>query len=139
MAPMKTERRFLTESGTEVFTGNELLVKGALEADGGTHLLGGYPGSPIAGYFDSITTLKDVLHEKGVRAVINNNEALAAAMLNGTQTLPVRAMIVMCERWLCAPRSEISFEQGHRLCTGTTTFISKRGRPRSISPTKVTS
>ncbi|MBN1554252.1 MAG: FAD-dependent oxidoreductase [Phycisphaerae bacterium] len=85
----------MADGGTEVFTGNELLVKGALEADGGTHLLGGYPGSPVSGYFDSITTLKDVLHEKGVRAVINNNEALAAAMLNGSQTLPVRAMIVM--------------------------------------------
>ncbi|MBN1943782.1 MAG: 2-oxoacid:acceptor oxidoreductase family protein, partial [Phycisphaerae bacterium] len=95
MAPMKTERRFLADGGTEVFTGNELLVKGALEADGGTHLLGGYPGSPVSGFFDSLTTLKDLLHENGVRAVINNNEALAAAMLNGSQTLPVRAMIVM--------------------------------------------
>ena len=92
---MSSEQRFLTETGPEVFTGNELLVKGALEADGGTHLLGGYPGSPVAGYFDSLPVLKDVLREKGIRAIINNNEALAAAMLNGTQTLPLRAMIVM--------------------------------------------
>lgn len=92
---MKTDRRFLTESGTEVFTGNELLVKGALEVPGGTHLLGGYPGSPVSGFFDTLTLLKDLLHEKGIRAVINNNEALAAAMLNGSQTLPLRALIVM--------------------------------------------
>jgi len=30
-------------------------------------------------------------------------------------------LMVMCERWLCAPRSEIFFEHGHRLVTGTTT------------------
>jgi len=92
---MKTERRFLTDGGTEIFTGNELLVKGALETEGGVHLLGGYPGSPIAGYFDSLTVLKDLFAEKGIRAVINNNEALSAAMLNGTQSLPIRAMITM--------------------------------------------
>jgi indolepyruvate ferredoxin oxidoreductase len=94
-AGMSSDRRFLTESGPEVFTGNELLVKGALECAGGVHLLGGYPGSPIAGYFDTLRVLGDLLREKGVHAIINNNEALAAAMLNGTQTLPTRAMIVI--------------------------------------------
>ncbi|MFP4106650.1 MAG: glutamate synthase small subunit [Phycisphaerae bacterium] len=92
---MKVDPRFLTGDGPEIFTGNELLVKGALEAEGGCHLLGGYPGSPIAGYFDCMAQIKDLLSEKGIRAVINNNEALAAAMLNGTQTLPMRAMIGM--------------------------------------------
>ena len=92
---MKAEPRFLTESGTEIFTGNELLVKGALETEGGVHLLGGYPGSPTAGFFDTLPMIKELLGEKGIRTVINNNEALAAAMLNGTQTLPARAMIVM--------------------------------------------
>jgi len=92
---MSSEQRFRTESGTEVFTGNELLVKGALETTGGVHLLAGYPGSPIAGFFDTLSLLKDMLQEKGIRAAINNNEALAAAMLNGTQTLPARAMVVM--------------------------------------------
>jgi len=37
---------------------------------------------------------RGLLNEKGIRAVINNNEALAAASLNGTQTMPLRAMIV---------------------------------------------
>jgi hypothetical protein len=46
---------------------------------------------------------------------------------------------VTCERWLCAPRSEISFEQGHRLVTGTATLIVTRGASRQISPIKVTS
>ncbi|MBI5722452.1 MAG: FAD-dependent oxidoreductase [Planctomycetes bacterium] len=92
---MKIDPRFLTESGPEIFTGNELLIKGALEADGGVHVLGGYPGSPIAGFFDTISAIKDLLLAKGIRAVINNNEALAAAMLNGTQALPLRAIIAM--------------------------------------------
>ena len=92
---MKVDPRFLTGEGPEVFTGNELVVKGALEADGGVHLLGGYPGSPIAGFFDAIVLIKDLLNEKGIRAVINNNEALAAAMLNGLQTLPCRGIICM--------------------------------------------
>ncbi len=92
---MKVDPRFLTSDGPEVFTGNELLVKGCLETEGGVHLLGGYPGSPVAGFFDTISQIKDLLNAHGVHAVINNNEALAAAMLNGSQTLPVRAIITM--------------------------------------------
>ena len=84
----------MTGEGPQIFTGNEALLKGALETEGGVHYLGGYPGSPVAGYFDAFAVIKDLLNEKGIRAVINNNEALAAAALNGTQTLPVRAMIV---------------------------------------------
>jgi indolepyruvate ferredoxin oxidoreductase len=91
---MNVEPRFLTGEGRQIFTGNEALLKGALEAEGGVHYLGGYPGSPIAGYFDAFAVVKDLLNEKGIRAVINNNEALAAAALNGTQTMPLRAMIV---------------------------------------------
>ena len=75
---MKVDERFLTEQGPEIFTGNELLLKGALETEGGVHLLGGYPGSPVAGFFDAIRLAKDLLNAKGIRAVINNNEALAA-------------------------------------------------------------
>ncbi len=92
---MKAEPRFLTAEGPEIFTGNELLLKGALEATGGVHLLGGYPGSPVAGFFDALALVKELLAEKGIRAVINNNEALAAAMLNGSQTVGARAMIVV--------------------------------------------
>ncbi|MCD4700082.1 MAG: hypothetical protein K8R91_05880 [Phycisphaerae bacterium] len=92
---MKVDPRFLAGAGPEIFTGNELLVKGALETEGGVHLLGGYPGSPISGFFDSLALIKDLLNEKGIRAVINNNEALAAAMLNGSQVAGCRGMIVM--------------------------------------------
>jgi len=92
---MKVDPRFLNGDGPEVFTGTELLLKGALETTGGVHLLGGYPGSPIAGFFDSMSLVKDLLAAKGIRCVINNNEALAAAMLNGSQVVGCRGMIVM--------------------------------------------
>ena len=34
---MAIDTRFLAESGPEIFAGNELLVKGCLEIDGGVH------------------------------------------------------------------------------------------------------
>lgn len=92
---MRVDPRFLKEDGAEVFTGNELLIKGALEAEGGTHLLTGYPGSPIAGFFDAMELVAPLLLEKGIRATIANNEALGAAMLNGSQMGPLRGMAAM--------------------------------------------
>ncbi len=89
---MKIDPRFLREAGPEVFTGNELLVKGCLETEGGTHLWTGYPGSPIAGFFDTAQTLGPLLREKGIRATIANNEALGAAMVNGSQMHGLRAI-----------------------------------------------
>jgi indolepyruvate ferredoxin oxidoreductase len=92
---MAIDPRFLAESGLEVFSGNELLVKGALETDGGVHLLTGYPGSPVAGFFDVLSDLGPLLKEKGVRAFQANNEALGAAAVNGSQMAPCRAMAAM--------------------------------------------
>jgi indolepyruvate ferredoxin oxidoreductase len=92
---MRIDPRFLQEEGDEVFTGNELLIKGALEAEGGTHLLTGYPGSPIAGFFDAMELIAPLLKGKGIRACISNNEALGAAMLNGSQMGPLRGLCAM--------------------------------------------
>jgi indolepyruvate ferredoxin oxidoreductase len=92
---MRVDPRFLTADGPEIFNGSELLLKGCLEAEGGVHLLGGYPGSPTAGFFDSMARIKDLLNSKGIRALMNSNEALAAAMLNGSQALGCRAVINM--------------------------------------------
>ncbi len=86
---MATDPRFLADSGREVFTGNELLVKGALETDGGVHLLTGYPGSPVAGFFDILGDIGDLLNAKGIRAFQANNEALAVAAVNGSQMAAV--------------------------------------------------
>jgi indolepyruvate ferredoxin oxidoreductase len=92
---MATDPRFLAASGREVFTGNELLVKGALETDGGVHLMTGYPGSPVAGWFDILGDLSGLLQKKGVRAFQANNEALGAAAANGSQMVAARALIAM--------------------------------------------
>src|SRR5258705_13127883 len=92
---MPIDPRFLACSGREVFTGNELLGKGCLEVEGGIHLMTGYPGSPVAGFFDCMGDIKDVLREKGIRAFQANNEALAAAALNGSQMLPCRGVVTM--------------------------------------------
>src|ERR1041385_3800955 len=92
---MRVDPRFLKEDGAEVFTGNELLIKGALEAEGGTHLLTGYPGSPVAGFFDAMELVAPLYKAKGVRACIANNEALGAAMLNGSQMGPLRGICAM--------------------------------------------
>jgi indolepyruvate ferredoxin oxidoreductase len=92
---MACDPRFLAESGREVFTGNELLVKGALEVEGGVHLLTGYPGSPVAGFFDTLGDVKDLLNKNGVRAFQANNEALGVAAVNGSQMAPCRAIATM--------------------------------------------
>lgn len=85
--------RFKQEEGISIFTGNELLVKGALENRVG--LLTGYPGSPVAEVFDAAERIRDLLVEKGVMVQIANNEALSAARLNGAQMESIRAVTVM--------------------------------------------
>ncbi len=89
---MAIDPRFVADSGHEVFTGNELLVKGALETEGGVHLWTGYPGSPVAGFFDIMGDLRQLFMEKGVRAFQANNEALAVAAVNGSQMVANRAI-----------------------------------------------
>jgi indolepyruvate ferredoxin oxidoreductase len=90
---MATDPRFLADSGREIFSGNELLIKGALETDGGVHLLTGYPGSPVAGFFDLMGDLSGLLQSKGIRAFQANNEALGAAALNGSQMAACRGIV----------------------------------------------
>ncbi|MBI4549719.1 MAG: 2-oxoacid:acceptor oxidoreductase family protein [Candidatus Omnitrophica bacterium] len=87
------DKRFVRSEGTEVFTGTELLWKGALEA--GVSLLTGYPGSPVADFFNVPRTIQSHLKEKGILFQIANNEALAAARLNGSQMADIRAVAAM--------------------------------------------
>jgi TPP-dependent indolepyruvate ferredoxin oxidoreductase alpha subunit/Pyruvate/2-oxoacid:ferredoxin oxidoreductase gamma subunit len=90
---MATDPRYLVDSGREIFTGNELLIKGALETEGGVHLLTGYPGSPVAGFFDIMGDISDLLKSKGIRAFQANNEALGVAAVNGSQMVAARAIV----------------------------------------------
>ena len=84
--------RFTQTAGPAVFSGNELLVKGALETEGGVHLLTGYPGSPIAPFFDTLEGLAPMLESHGVVAKQASNEALSVAMVNGAQMAGCRAI-----------------------------------------------
>ena len=87
------DERFTQANGTHVYTGCELLVKGALES--GVSLLTGYPGSPIAEVFDIIERNAELLKTNGIVAQIANNEALSIARLNGSQMADVRAITFM--------------------------------------------
>lgn len=87
------DNRFTQESGTNVYTGCELLVKGALESQ--VNLLTGYPGSPLAEVFDVMKSNSGLLKEHGILAQIGNNEALSVARLNGSQMANLRAAAFM--------------------------------------------
>ncbi len=89
---MPIDPRFLREDGNDVFNGNELLVKGCLETPGGVHLMTGYPGSPVAAFFDVMGALGSLLKDKGIRAFQAGNEALSVAAVNGSQMAPCRAI-----------------------------------------------
>ncbi|MBI4387599.1 MAG: 2-oxoacid:acceptor oxidoreductase family protein, partial [Candidatus Omnitrophica bacterium] len=58
-------------------------------------LITGYPGSPVADFFNVAGAVKDLLIEKGVLVQIANNEALGAARVNGSQMENVRAIVAM--------------------------------------------
>jgi indolepyruvate ferredoxin oxidoreductase len=88
----KIDPRFTQEAGICLFTGNELLVKGALETEGGVHLLTGYPGSPVAGFFDAAERIGPLLSEHGVVARMAVNEAISVAMVNGLQMVGGRGI-----------------------------------------------
>jgi indolepyruvate ferredoxin oxidoreductase len=87
------DERFLKEEGAEIFTGNELILKGALEAE--CALITGYPGSPVSDVFDTAFANRELLKRRGILAEMANNEALAVARLNGSRMVGVRAMAVM--------------------------------------------
>ncbi len=92
---MKHTARFETESGREVFTGSELLIKGALETDGGVHLLTGCPGEPVSAFFRTLADLPNLLNEYGIITRAAGRESLAVAMAHGAQLAARRAMVVL--------------------------------------------
>ncbi len=87
------DRRFLQEEGLQVYSGSELLVKGAYEAR--VALLTGYPGSPVAEFFNAAQATNQLAREKGILIQIANNEALSAARLVGSQMADIRAVTCM--------------------------------------------
>lgn len=77
----------------KILNGNELLIQGALEA--GFHLYTGYPGSPLADFFNILYEEKENLHKKGIRVVIANSEANAAAMASGAKMAGQNVLVAM--------------------------------------------
>jgi indolepyruvate ferredoxin oxidoreductase len=87
------DERFVKEEGYEVFNGNELIVKGALEA--GISFASGYMGSPVAEFFTFAENYRDWLKERGFYWEAAKNEAEGAARLNGARIAHRDAMAVM--------------------------------------------
>ncbi|MEX2388651.1 MAG: hypothetical protein WD534_12300, partial [Phycisphaeraceae bacterium] len=92
MANIKVDPRFIQDAGPAIFTGTELLIKGALETTGGVHLLTGYPGSPVAGFFDTAQKIAPLLDAHGIVGKMASNEALSVAMVNGAQMIEARGI-----------------------------------------------
>jgi indolepyruvate ferredoxin oxidoreductase len=87
------DERFTQEDGYEVFNGNELIVKGALEA--GIPIASGYMGSPVAEFFTFSENYKGWLSAHGFYWEAAKNEAEGAARLNGARVAGKDAMAVM--------------------------------------------
>jgi len=92
---MQIDARFVRDTGREVFSGNELLVKGILETGGGVHFLTGCANPPIAGVFDALGSVGALLREKGVVVEPAETESLSIAMLHGAQGAGCRAVAVV--------------------------------------------
>ena len=80
-------------SKVDILNGNELLIQGALEA--GFNLYTGYPGSPLADFFNILHEERDELHKKGIRVAIANSEANAAAMASGGKMAGQNVLVAM--------------------------------------------
>lgn len=77
----------------KILNGNELLIQGGLEA--GFQLYTGYPGSPLADFFNILHERKDEMHAKGIRVVLSNSEAHAAAMASGAKLAGQNVLVAM--------------------------------------------
>ncbi|MEE2744103.1 MAG: thiamine pyrophosphate-dependent enzyme [Bdellovibrionota bacterium] len=77
----------------QIMTGNELIIQGGLEA--GFSLYTGYPGSPLADYFNILNEKKGDFQKKGIRVVIGNSEANAAAMASGAKQAGRNTLLAM--------------------------------------------
>lgn len=77
----------------QILNGNELIVRGGLEA--GFSLYTGYPGSPLADYFNILFKQRNELLGKGIKVVLANSEANAAAMASGAKQAGRDCLVAM--------------------------------------------
>jgi hypothetical protein len=76
-------------------------------------------------YFSSARLSRPYTSQEALRSATPTSTSIAISPASS-------ASIVMCERWLCAPYFDISFEQGHRLVAATVTRMLKERRPSSL-------
>lgn len=77
----------------KILNGNELLIQGAMEA--GFELYTGYPGSPLADFFNILFDSREELAQKGIKVVLANSEANAAAMASGAKLAGQNVLVAM--------------------------------------------
>ena len=77
----------------KILNGNELLIEGGLEA--GINLFTGYPGSPLADFFNILYERKSELAKEGIKVVIANSEAHAGAMASGAKMAHQNVLVGM--------------------------------------------
>jgi indolepyruvate ferredoxin oxidoreductase len=77
----------------KILNGNELLIEGGLEA--GFNLYTGYPGSPLGDFFNILYQRKKELQGQGIKVVIANSEANAAAMASGAKMAGQNVLVGM--------------------------------------------
>ena len=77
----------------DVLNGNELIVQGGMEA--GFSLYTGYPGSPLGDFFNILHKKQETLKEQGIKVVIANSEANAAAMASGAKQAGRNCLVAM--------------------------------------------
>ena len=92
---MSMDDRFTQNDGQQVFAGSELLVKGALETDGGVRLFTGTPGAPLAGYFDALAKIAPDLAKRDqvTRRALDGPSAVAT--VNGAQIAGCRTIATL--------------------------------------------
>ena len=77
----------------DVLNGNELIVQGGMEA--GFSLYTGYPGSPLGDFFNILHKKQNLLQKQGIKVVIANSEANAAAMASGAKQAGRNCLVAM--------------------------------------------
>jgi len=89
---MNTDPRFGRNAGMEVFTGSELLVKGALETVGGVQLFAGCQDSTATGVFDALRSLGDLADDAGMVTRMAPGADAVAGMMHGALSTATRTM-----------------------------------------------
>ena len=92
---MKPDVRFAKDTGREIFTGCELIVKGAMEAEGGVQLLTGRPGFPFHDLFQTLQQLGPMLAQNRMIVQPVRDPAHAVQAVHRTQRSAQQGIVVI--------------------------------------------